>query len=110
MSDLLEYKGYQGTVEFSATDNLLFGSVIGIRGLILYHGDSIQSLKKCFENMIDDYLEMCAEENLEPQKTYKGKFNVRISPELHKKLAHYGAVHGQSLNSTVEEAIRRYVE
>ena len=110
MSDLLEYKGYQGTVEFSSADNLLCGSVIGVRDLICYDGDSLQSLKKCFELMVDDYLEMCRAEKLEPDKPYKGKFNVRISPELHKNLAYRAAANGQSLNSTVEEAIRRYVE
>ena len=110
MSNLLEYKGYQGTVEYSAPDNVLHGSVIGIRGLISYEGTCINSLRKDFEEAIDFYLEMCAEDNEEPLKLYKGKFNVRISPELHKNLAYRAAANGQSLNSTVEEAIRRYVE
>jgi len=109
MSNLLEYKGYYGTVEFSAADNVLFGEVIGIVGLILYEGDCINSLRKDFEGAVDDYLEMCAMENVEPEKAYKGKFNVRVSPELHKKLAIYSASQGQTLNSAVEEAIRNYV-
>ena len=109
MSDLLEYKGFFGTVEFSAVDRVLHGRVLGINGLISYEGDSIQSLKTDFEGAIDDYLEMCAEEGVEPQRAYKGKFNVRVSQELHKSLVLYSASHGQTLNSTVEEAIRRYV-
>ena len=109
MSDLMEYKGYYGTVEYSAADNVLFGKVIGIIGLISYMGNDLSSLKSDFEGAIDDYLDMCAEEGVEPQKAYKGKFNVRVSPELHKTLALYAAAHGQTLNSTVEEAIRRYV-
>jgi len=44
MSDLMEYKGYYGTVEFSATDKVLFGNVIGIKGLISYEGDSVISV------------------------------------------------------------------
>ena len=110
MSNLLEYKGYQGTVEFSAPDNVLHGSVIGIRGLISYEGTCINSLRKDFEEAIDFYLEMCEKENMEIQKPYKGKFNVRISPELHKNLVYRAAAKGQSLNSTVEEAIRQYIE
>jgi len=109
MSDLMEYKGYFGTVEFSATDGVLFGKVIGVNGLISYEGDSVCSLKNDFEGAIDDYLEMCAMEGIEPQRSYKGKFNVRVSPELHKTLALFSASRGQTLNSTVEEAIRRYV-
>ena len=109
MSNLLEYKGYYGTVEFSAADNVLCGEVIGIIGLISYEGGCIDSLREDFEGAIDDYLEMCASEGVEPEKAYKGKFNVRVSPELHRTLAHYAAAHGQTLNSTVEEAIRSYV-
>ena len=110
MSNLLEYKGYYGTVEFSAVDKILFGKVIGINSLISYEGDSVQNLREDFEGAIDDYLEMCAENGMEPEKAYKGSFNVRVSPELHKTLAFYSASRGQSLNSAVEEAIKRYVE
>jgi len=109
MSNLLEYKGYCGTVEYSAADDVLFGKVLGIKGLISYEGESVQSLKVDFEGAIDDYLETCAAEGVEPQKPYKGNFNVRISPELHRSLAIYSVTHGQTLNSTVEEAIKRYV-
>ena len=109
MGDLLEYKGYYGTVEYSAADNVLYGIVLGIVGLISYEGNSLKSLKKDFEEAIDDYLKICASEGVEPEKAYKGKFNVRVSPELHKTLTFYAAAHNQTLNSTVEEAIRRYV-
>jgi predicted HicB family RNase H-like nuclease len=105
----MEYKGYYGTVEFSHTDNILFGKVIGINSLISYDGECINSLKICFQNSIDDYLIMCEAENIIPDKEYRGKFNVRISPALHKSLVVYSASHGQTLNATVEEAIRQYI-
>jgi predicted HicB family RNase H-like nuclease len=109
MSGVMEYKGYCGTVEFSDTDNILFGKVIGVSGLISYEGDGVQSLKEDFEGAVDDYLAVCAEKGVEPEKTYRGSFNVRVSPELHKKLALYSASRGQTLNSAVEEAIKRFV-
>lgn len=105
MSDLLEYKGYYGTVEFSAQDKVLFGKVVGINSLISYEGNSVDSLKDDFESAIDDYLEICAEKGISPEKSYKGSFNVRVSPDIHKKLVIYSAAHGQTLNSSVEEAI-----
>ena len=109
MNNMLEYKGYYGTVEFSSGDKTLFGSVIGVNSLISYEGDSVESLKQDFEETIDDYLELCKEKNIEPEKVYKGSFNVRISPNLHKDLALYSASQGQSLNSIVEDAIEYYV-
>jgi predicted HicB family RNase H-like nuclease len=109
MSDLFEYKGYSGTIEYSDADEVLFGKVLGISGLISYEGDSLRNLRKDFEGAVDDYLEMCADNNEEPQKPYRGTFNVRVSPELHRSLAIYAVSHGQSLNSTVEEAIKHHV-
>jgi len=109
MNNLLEYKGYCGNVAFSVSDNIFFGKVLGINGLISFEGDSVQSLKKDFKEAIDDYLDMCEEKGITPEKAYIGDFNVRVSPELHKTLALYSATHGKSVNSTVEDAIRYYL-
>lgn len=40
---------------------------------------------------------------------YKGSFNVRISPSLHKSLAIVSLKNGESLNASVEKAIEQYV-
>lgn len=109
MKNLLEYNGYLGTVEFSSEDNVLFGKVVGINGLVSYEGISIDDLREGFQEAVDDYLEMCAEANIEPQKSYKGSFNIRISPELHKSLSVISTVKNISLNKAVEEAIAKYV-
>ena len=109
MKNAMEYKGYWGTVEYSETDNILFGKVIGIGSLISYEGKSVDELRGDFEAAVDDYLELCAEKGIEPDKTYKGSFNVRISPNLHRSLALYAASHNQSLNASVEAAIKNYI-
>ena len=109
-SNVMEYKGYIGTVEFSAKDNILFGKVIGINGLVSYEGESIFELREDFKAAVDDYFEMCKEKGIEPQKCYKGNFNVRISPELHRTLVILAASHNTTLNATVEEALRKYTE
>ena len=83
---------------------------LGIRSLLSYEGDSLRGLRQDFEDVIDDYLEACAEKGEEPEKTYKGSLNVRVSPELHRSLATYSQSRGQTLNSAVEEAIKRYVQ
>ena len=72
MNNILEYKGYNGTVEYSAEDNILFGRVIGIKSLISYEGQSVEELKADFEGAVDDYLEYCRQNNIEPEKKYKG--------------------------------------
>jgi len=109
MSDFLEYKGYNGTVEYSDSDKILYGKVLGIRSLLSYEGNSLDGLRSDFEDAIDDYIETCAANGHEPEKPYKGSFNVRVSPETHRAIALHSLASGKSLNSTVEEAIKRYV-
>lgn len=109
MSDLLSYRNYNGTVEYSKEDSCLYGKVVGIKSLLSYEGDSIQALETDFRNVIDEYLADCKERNVEPEQPYKGTFNVRISPELHRNIAVYAMEHGKSLNAAVEEAIGKIV-
>lgn len=63
-----------------------------------------------FRNVIDEYLLDCEERNVEPEQPYKGTFNIRISPELHRNIAIYAIEHGKSLNAAVEEAIGNMVQ
>lgn len=66
--DILEYKGYTGSIEFSEEDNLFFGKVIGIRSLVSYEGKDINELTEDFQGAIDDYLNLCKEIGKEPEK------------------------------------------
>ena len=109
MNNTIEYKGYIGSVEFSEKDGIFFGKVMGIRSLISYEGENATELITDFHNAIDDYLEMCKSENKTPEVAYKGSFNIRISPELHRKLVVYATAHQISLNSYVEETLKNSV-
>lgn len=106
MNNTLQYKGYVGTVEFSQEDKLFYGKVSGIKALLSYEGATADELLTDFKGVIDDYLMMCEENGIAPERQYKGSFNVRISPELHKEAVLYSLAHGISLNSFVEEALR----
>lgn len=65
--DILEYKGYTGSIEFSEEDNLFFGKVIGIRSLVSYEGKDINELTEDFQGAVDDYLNLCKEIGFEPE-------------------------------------------
>lgn len=71
MSNLLSYKNYNGTVEYSKNDNCLFGKIVGLKSLLSYEGDSVQELEQDFRNVIDEYLRDCAERNIEPEQHTK---------------------------------------
>ena len=107
MNNTMEYKGYIGSVEFSEEDALFYGKVLGIRALISYERTNAAELVADFHGAVDDYLELCAQSGTEPEKAYKGSFNVRISPELHKQAVIAAMSHNMSLNSFVETSIQQ---
>lgn len=106
MSNTIEYKNYVGTIEFSEEDRVFYGKVMGIRAMISYEGTNAQELIEDFHGAVDAYLELCEVEGKEPEKAYKGSFNVRVSPELHKQAVIRAASQQISLNSFVENAMR----
>lgn len=109
MNNTMEYKDYIGSIEFSEEDCIFYGKVQGIRALISYEGTTAQELVDDFHCAVDDYLALCKAEGKEPEKAYKGSFNVRISPQLHQQAAVYAISRQIPLNSVVENAIRSYV-
>lgn len=110
MKNILEYKGYYAKVEYSSEDKVLFGKIEGINDLVNFESDSTEGIEKEFREAVDDYLEFCKEVGKEPDKVYKGTFNVRISPELHKKTALIALKNGDSLNRTIEKALEEYTK
>lgn len=102
----LEYKGYTGSIEYSPQDSLLYGKVLGIRGLISYEGETGKHLEEDFKEAVDAYLADCKEGGKTPEKPFKGSFNVRIPPSLHQRAALLAMEAKNSLNNFVAEAIR----
>ena len=109
MENTLQYKGYFSNISFSANDKVLYGKIEGIDDLVTFESESITDIEKEFHDAVDDYLAFCKEMGKEPSKTYKGTFNVRIDPELHRAIAIRATKNGISLNQAVEKAISEFV-
>jgi len=104
----LEYKGYLGTIEPQLEENTLFGKLAFIRDLVTYEANDLASLRREFEQAVDAYLASCAELGRAPDTPFKGTFNVRVSPEIHRKAAMLAG--GRSLNAFVAEALAEKIE
>lgn len=102
---ILEYKGFQGSVEFSLENNVLFGKILNIDDLVTFEGDDVKGLNESFLESVDDYLQTCAELGTEPNRPYSGTFNVRIGATLHRDLARQAAREEKSINDFVKEAV-----
>jgi len=106
----MTYKGYLGSVAYSEKDNVFFGKIEGINGLVNFEGESVKELTDAFHEAVDDYLAYCKDEGIEPDKSYSGVLNVRLAPALHRKIAMLARQAGQTLNAYIKEAIEEKVE
>ena len=104
-NNILEYKGYYAKIEYSAEDRVLFGKIEGIRDLVNFESESSQRIEEEFHRAVEDYLAFCHDLGKDPEKPYKGVFNVRVSPELHRKAAIAADKRGETLNAFVVKAI-----
>jgi predicted HicB family RNase H-like nuclease len=108
-NNYLYYKNYVGSVEFLEADGVFHGKVVGIKSLISFEGNSVSAIIKDFHNAVDEYLDFCAETGKQPEKPFKGSFNVRIGTDLHRKAALTASARGISLNTLVEDAIKQTI-
>lgn len=109
--DNLEYKGYKGSVEYSKADNCLFGRVLGMsKDLILYEGNTIDELRADFEMGVDNYLAGCLADGIEPRKPYSGTLNIRISPEIHSKIAMLAQEAGTTINAYIKSTLENQLK
>jgi len=105
-----EYKGFQASVEFSPQDNLIVGKIASIDSLVMFSAENVTDLHDEFVAAVDGYLEHCEDLGIQPQKPYKGSFNVRCGSELHRNMDQVAKCLGISLNEAVKRAFLDFVE
>ena len=110
MKNTLNYKGFLGAVSFSEEDDVLNGKIDCIDDLILYEGGCVSEIKNAFKEAVDDYIEICKQTKKPCIKSFKGSFNVRVTPDVHQKAAMLATMKGISLNQLVQKAIEKELE
>ena len=109
MSNVLEYKGYHTKVQYDADSNSLHGKIEGIKDFVNFETENIADVENEFHEAVDDYLALCEEIGKYHDKEFRGTFNVRINPALHRELALEADKRELSMNQLVEKAIDCYL-
>jgi predicted HicB family RNase H-like nuclease len=109
MKDILKYKEFIGSVHFNGDDEIFYGKIEGINDLITFEGKSVKQLLSSFKEAVDDYINLCKSNKKPILKSYKGSFNIRISPALHRKAVEKAISLGIPLNQLVQKAIENEV-
>jgi predicted HicB family RNase H-like nuclease len=106
----LIYKDYIGSVSFSAEDEVFYGKIERINDLITFESDNAHNLKNAFEEAVDDYIAFCNKKGVQPEKPFKGSFNVRVKPSLHKQAYLKALQAGMSLNKFIEQTLEKELD
>lgn len=110
MKNILKYKGFIGSVNFSAEDRAFYGKIEGINDLVTFEGTTVDELEEAFKYMVEEHIQDCEQEGKPAEKSYKGSFNVRISPDLHRQAAQIASIQGITLNQLIQRAIQHELE
>jgi predicted HicB family RNase H-like nuclease len=107
--NMMTLDGYNAKIEYDADLDMFRGEILGLNGGADFYGKNPKELRAEFKKSLLVFLDVCREKGLEPRRNYSGKFNLRIPPELHEKLAIVAQAEGKSINTLAQEALQQRV-
>jgi len=107
--NVMTVDGYQAKIEYDPETDLFRGEILGLTGGADFFGKNPKELRTEFRKSLEVFLAVCKEKGIEPRRSFSGKFNLRIPPELHERLAIVAQAEGKSLNALAQEALRSRV-
>ena len=99
--------GYTARITFDSELDQFRGEIVGLNGGADFYGKTPTELRREFRKSLKVYLEVCQEKGINPRRQFSGRFNLRINPELHQRLATLADASGESLNTLVEETLTK---
>jgi len=108
--NMMSVDGYQAKIEYDAELDMFRGEILGLNGGADFYGRTPEELRTEFRKSLQVFLEVCREKGIAPRRHYSGKFNVRIPPALHERLAIVAQAMGKSLNTLAHEALEKAVQ
>jgi predicted HicB family RNase H-like nuclease len=103
----MTHNGYVASIELDEDAGLFHGEVINTRDVLTFQGRTLEELRTAFADTIADYIDWCHERGKEPERPYSGNFTVRVSPDLHRRVATAAVRVGKSVNAFVSDALDR---
>jgi predicted HicB family RNase H-like nuclease len=100
---------FQAKIEYDPELDLFRGEILGLNGGADFYGKNPKQLRAEFKKSLEVFLTVCREQGIEPRRHFSGKFNLRIPPELHERLAIVAQVEGKSINALAQEALQERV-
>ncbi|MBK6865338.1 MAG: type II toxin-antitoxin system HicB family antitoxin [Ideonella sp.] len=107
--NIMTLDGFNAKIEYDPEIDMFRGEILGLTGGADFYGKNPKELRAEFKKSLEVFLQVCREKGIEPRRSYSGKFNLRIPPDLHEKLAIVAQAEGKSINALAQEALQQRV-
>lgn len=104
---MMHHGAYSATIELDEEAGLFHGEVTNTRSVLTFQGRTLDELRTAFADTIADYLDWCRARGIEPERPFSGALTLRLSPDLHRRVAARAAEAGKSINSFVADTLDR---
>jgi predicted HicB family RNase H-like nuclease len=105
MKNVMTINGYQAAISYDPEIEMFRGEFVGLNGGADFYASNLAGLKREGKISLKVFLDACAEEGVEPRRSFSGKFVLRVAPNIHESAALAAAAQGVSLNQWVAEAL-----
>jgi predicted HicB family RNase H-like nuclease len=106
--EALNYKGYTASIQYNEEEKCLIGEVVGIDHIIFFRGTTSEDIYGTFKEMIDEYLEDCTKEGIEPNKP-PTEIMVPIPAELYAEASYRAEHEGVPIQTIMKNALQNFV-
>ncbi len=107
MKNVMDINSYRAVIHYDPEIGMFRGEFIGLNGGADFYAATVQGLREEGHKSLKVFLEMCAEDGVNPRREFSGRFNLRIPSELHERIALLARASGKSINAWMTEALSR---
>ena len=107
--NMMTVDGFHARIDYDPDTDSFRGEILGLTGGADFYGQNPKALRAEFRKSLAVFLSVCQEKGIEPRRSFSGKFNLRIPPELHERVALVAEAEGKSINTLAHEALLQRV-
>jgi len=107
--NLMSVQGFQAKIEYDPQQDRFRGEILGLNGGADFFGRNPKDLRTEFRKSLSVFLAVCRVKGIEPRRSFSGRFNLRIPPQLHEQLAIAAQAEGKSIDTLAQEALQERV-
>ncbi len=107
MNTTVSYRGYDGSIIHAPEDHLYHGRILGIRDMVIYHGDTVEEAETIFRKAVDEYISDFEKDGKEPPKPF-ASLPVHMPHELQVRAALFAQLNHVEVESVLDMTLSQF--